>query len=48
MTVSLQYSISILIKEKESLHTQTVGRVANSSQSCVNEIVAITDAALPR
>ena len=36
-------------KEKESLNciTQTVGREANSAQSCVDGIVAITDAALP-
>ena len=42
-------TIYTTFKEKESLNcvTQTVGREANSAQSCVNGIVAITDAALP-
>ena len=34
--------------KRKGLHTQTVGREANSAQSCDDGIVAITEAALPR
>ena len=33
--------------KRKGLHAQTVGREANSAQSCDDGIVAITEAALP-
>ena len=38
----------LIYKMRKGLHAQTVGREANSAQSCDDGIVAITEAALPR
>ena len=45
----LHIKIIIYINDtRKGLHVQTVGREANSAQSCDEGIVAITEAALPR
>ena len=42
------YEPTIMVHDTSIINTQTVGREANSVQSCDEGIVAITEATLPR